>query len=101
MSDEKVGCGISRLWLLPTNHVFIKDCALHDRDYDLRRAGKLDEKTSYAADQRFLKRMLSHADTLKLRLLARFMYRLARTWGIFRWPTPDPNFKLDDEEGTE
>lgn len=89
-SEEPIGCGISWLWLLPAGHVFARACAEHDRQYDLRRAGELDEATSEFADLRFYGDMLKIAGNNRLlRVQAWILYSIARAWGRFRWPDPE------------
>lgn len=77
---EPIGLGISWLWKLPDTHPFYFAGVNHDRAYDLKIS-----KTSYEADQVFLKECLSVANTAWLKAQAYLFYGLVRVWGYYRW----------------
>jgi hypothetical protein len=77
---EPEGLGISWLWKLPNTHPFYKAGVNHDRAYDNKIS-----KTSFEADQIFLKECLSVASTVWLKTQAYTFYYLARAWGLVNW----------------
>lgn len=89
MSEPK-GIGYSKLWMLPDSHPFYAAACWHDQQYDLRKAGKLKQRSSRQADLGFYRRCQSAAlGDKSLLLQAKLFYGIVRAWGFIRWPDPD------------
>lgn len=81
------GLGIEWLWGLPENHPFHYAGLMHDKAYDMRKAGIIKDKTSKRVDDLFLQDcLLLSTNSLWLKTQAYVFYLMARCWGHFRWP---------------
>lgn len=82
--DEIEGCGISKVWMLPSNHWAVPACHWHDQQFDVARTGH-QTKSRQTVDRMFLNLMLLTARTRWQRIQAYALYGIARTFGGLWW----------------
>lgn len=78
------GCGISKIWALPSTHWATSACQVHDAEY-LLNEWRTQNKTRKQVDREFLASMLEHASSARRKATAYFLYAVARVGGAFYW----------------
>lgn len=82
--DPVEGCGISTIWMLPSDCWAAPACKWHDEQFELKKAGQ-QPLSRDMVDQIFLEKLLALANTRFRKVQAYGLYSIARSVGWLYW----------------